>query len=252
VPRCLTAETVPASLIAAASRGRNSITGRQASRNLKLCILMSYKRNQIEEAIARALTPDGDKASSELRTRIKRLLELDRAIGRKPRSKAPEEAQFAFFSEEAPGTGADILFSEYEAFALLNALRIMEHGLKQGFAVSTMRRVRSDLESEHARILRQSPDQLFDRQLINANAQAGDIVFDNTDPVFLTLASKTQSETRGKHTSPSAAVCHGFQKVGEFSRAVRPSGVTMLELATVTHQLHEALQKTKPRHRGRG
>jgi hypothetical protein len=60
-----------------------------------------------------------------LRTRIKRLLELDRSMGRKLRSKDPEEANFGFFSEEAPGTGADISFSEYEAFALLNGLRIM-------------------------------------------------------------------------------------------------------------------------------
>src|SRR5215813_14371312 len=85
---------------------------------------MSYKRNQIEEAIARIFDPSSQKPPSELRTRIKRLLELDRSIGRKVRSKDPEEANFAFFSEEAPGTGADILFSEYEAFALLNGLRM--------------------------------------------------------------------------------------------------------------------------------
>jgi hypothetical protein len=59
------------------------------------------------------------------RARIKRLLELDRSLGRKLRSKDAEQANFSFFSEEAPGTGADILFSEYEAFALLNGLRIM-------------------------------------------------------------------------------------------------------------------------------
>ena len=86
--------------------------------------------------------------------RIKRLLELDRSIGRKPRSKNAEEASFGFFSEEAPGTGAVISFSEYEAFALLNGLRIMEHGWPQGFAVSIMRCVRLDLEREHARTIK--------------------------------------------------------------------------------------------------
>jgi hypothetical protein len=80
---------------------------------------MSYKRNQIEEAIARIFAPNCEKPPSELRARIKRLLELDRSLGRKPRSKDAEEASFGFFSEEAPGTGADISFSEYEAFALL-------------------------------------------------------------------------------------------------------------------------------------
>ena len=78
-----------------------------------------------------------------LRTRIKRLLELDRALGREPRSQDAEEANFAFFSDKAPGTGADVWFSDYEAFALLSGLRMMEHGWPQGFAVSVMRRLLS-------------------------------------------------------------------------------------------------------------
>ena|SRR5258706_273617 len=81
---------------------------------------MSYKRNQIEEAIARISISKYEKPPPELRSRIKRLLELDRSIGRKLRSKDAEEANFGFFSEEAPGTGAVNSFSEYEAFALLN------------------------------------------------------------------------------------------------------------------------------------
>jgi hypothetical protein len=42
---------------------------------------VSYKRNQVEEAIARIFFPTGEKPPSELRTRIKRLLELDRSMG---------------------------------------------------------------------------------------------------------------------------------------------------------------------------
>jgi hypothetical protein len=194
---------------------------------------MSYKRNQIEEAIARIFDPDSQKPPSELRTRIKRLLELDRSIGRKVRSKDPEEANFAFFSEEAPGTGADILFSEYEAFALLNGLRIMDHGWPQSFAVSMMRRVRVDLESEHARILRR-----------------GAIAAENTDPVFLTIASISQP-------SPDVAlllcaVCHGSDDVSSFSGGVGASSVTTFEVATLIHTLHSELMKTAPRRRGRG
>ena len=77
---------------------------------------MSFKRNQIEEAIARIFDPNCDKPPLELRRRIKRLLKLDRSIGRNLRSKDAEKANFAFFSEEAPGTGGDISFSEYEVF----------------------------------------------------------------------------------------------------------------------------------------
>jgi hypothetical protein len=209
---------------------------------------MSYKRNQIEEAIARIFVPNCQEPPSELRTRIKRLLELDRSIGRELRSKDAERANFGFFSEEAPGTGAVISFSEYEAFALLNGLRIMKHGWPQSFAVSIMRSVRLDLEREHARILRQDPDKLFDQQVIRARARPGDIAVDNTDPVFLTIASKAQ---RAPDESPLSAVCHGMEKVSEFSRNVDASSVTMFELASLAHTLHEELMKTEPRRRGR-
>ena len=213
---------------------------------------MSYKRNQIEEAIARIVVPNCEEPPSELRTRIKRLLDLDRSVGRKLRSKDAEEANFGFFSEEAPGTGADILFSEYEAFALLNGLRIMGHGWPQGFAVSIMRRVRRDLEREHARILRQDPDKLFDQEAIRARARPGDIAVNNTDPVFLTIASKAQRGPDEGQTAPLSAVCHGWAKVCEFSRDVGASSVTMFEVVTLAHRLHQELMKTEPRRRGRG
>jgi hypothetical protein len=213
---------------------------------------MSYKRNQIEEAIAHIFDPNCDNPPSELRTRIKRLLELDRSRGRNLRSKDAEEANFGFFSDEAPGTGAVISFSEFEAFALLNGLRIMEHGWPQGLAVSIMRRVRRDLEREHARILRQCPDKLFDQQVIWASARPGDIAVDNTDPVFLTVASKAQRPLDKARDPPLSAVCHGFAKVGEFSRGTGASSVTMFEVATLAHKLRQELMKTKPRRRGRG
>lgn len=212
---------------------------------------MSYKRNQIEEAITRIVVPNCEEPPSELRTRIKRLLDLDRSIGRKPRSKDAEEANFGFFSEEAPGTGADIMFSEYNAFALLNGLRIMAHGWPQSFAVSIMRRVRRDLEREHARILRQDPGKLFDWEAIRARARPGDIAVDNTDPVFLTIASKAQRGPDGQ-TAPLSAVCHGWAKVCEFSRDVGAPSVTFFEVVTLAHRLHHELMKAEPRRRGRG
>jgi hypothetical protein len=212
---------------------------------------MSYKRNQIEEAIARIFDPNCRKPASEVRTRIKRLLELDRSRGRKLRSNDPEGGNFAFFSEEAPGTGADISFSEYEAFALLNGLRIMNHGWPQSFAISLIRRIRRDLETEHARILRQDPGKLFDWEAIRARARPGDLAVSNTDPVFLTIVAKAERADEGQ-TAPVAAVCRGVSKVGEFSRTLGATSVTLFEVATLAHKLHQELMKTEPRRRGRG
>jgi hypothetical protein len=203
---------------------------------------MSYKRNQVEEAIVSLVAPTSEKARAKLLTRIKRLLETDRKA---------KGAVFGFFTGQSPGTGADVLFSEYEVFALLNALRIMEHGWPQGFAVSVLRSLRFDLEGEHARILRQSPYELFDLRAILAKARPGDMAFDNADPVFLTLVSKTQGPVDETRTSPVAAVCRGLAKVSEFSANERASSVTLLEVATVAHTLHQALQQTEPKHRGR-
>jgi hypothetical protein len=213
---------------------------------------MSYKRNQVEEAIARIFATDSKKARSQLRTRIKRLLELDRSMGRDLRSKDAEAANFGFFSQEAPGTGVDIAFSEYEGFAVLNGLRIMAHGWPQGFAVSIMRRVRPDLQREHERILMQPSYILFDQRTIRASARPGDIAVDNTDPVFLTLASTTPGTLEEGNPAPICAVCRGFDKATAFVRAVGASSMTTIEVATMAHRLHDQLMRTELRRRGRG
>jgi hypothetical protein len=188
---------------------------------------MSYKRSQLEAAITRLFNPGSNEPASELRTRIKRLLELDRNLGRNRRSQDADKRSFAFFSEEAPGTGSDISFSEYEAFALLNALSIMEHGWPQSFAVSIMRRVRPDLTKEHARILRQDPKKLFDWEAIRAKARPGDFVVDNTDPVFLTVVSKGPRARNETKIVPECAVCRGLEAVDKFRRQMTAGPANM-------------------------
>ena len=214
---------------------------------------MTYKRNQIEEAIAHLVDPNRQDAPEDLRMRIKRLLDIDRAAGRKLRSKDPEEANFAFFSDEARGTGADVSFSEYEAFALANALILMAHRWPPSFAVSIMRRVRRDLEREHARILKQDPNELFDEKAIRERARPGALAFDNADPVFLLLVSKMPREINETQAAPVCAVCHGEQKMGAFVREMGvASTVTVFEVATLAYSLNHELLNTKPRLRGRG
>ena len=78
-----------------------------------------FKRNQVEEAIALVFEPGSAKPTSELRTRLKRLLETDRGLDRNKRSADPERANFAFYSTDAPGRGVENWFSDYDAFALL-------------------------------------------------------------------------------------------------------------------------------------
>jgi hypothetical protein len=177
---------------------------------------------------------------------LKRLLETDRGLGRSKRSADPERANFAFYSVEAPGRGVEIWFSDYEAFALLVGLQLMQHGWPQGFTVGVLRRVRPELEIHFARSLKQDPAALFDQQLITRRARPGDIVVYNTDPVFLAIRS-------GNREDYSAAICRGQAELMGF---VRSQGIaqpwTVFELVNSAHALSSELARTKPRKRGRG
>jgi hypothetical protein len=218
-----------------------------------MVLMLEYKRNQIEEAISAVLEPRSGEPTVDFRTRLKRLLETDRALGRKTRSSNPELANYAFYSADPPGSGVEVWFSEYEAFALLNGLRLMAHGWPQGFAVSVLRRVRDDLEVQHARILRLDAKSLFDQEAIWKNAKEGDMAFDNTAPVLLTIVSQAEQGADAQLEPLGCAICEG---PGEAIRWVRETsggnhGFTMFELVNAAHALAKKLAGTEPRHRGR-
>jgi hypothetical protein len=208
-----------------------------------------FKRNQVEEAIAGVFEPGSAKPSSETRTRLKRLLETDRGLGRNKRSADPERAHFAFYSTEGPGRGVENRFSDYEAFALLIGLRLMRLGWPQGLAVAVLRRVKPALETHHARMLEQAPAQLSDEQR-RQQANPGDLVVDSTEPVFLVISSADREDRSG---SNPAAICRGQEQLVRFIRAqgVGPTW-TVFELGNSVHALSSALAQTTPHKRGRG
>jgi hypothetical protein len=207
-----------------------------------------FKRNQVEEAIACVLDPGSATLSSEMRIRLKRLLETDRALGRSKRSSDPERANFAFSGMDAPGRGLENWFTGYEAFALLTGLRLMRGGWPQGLVVAVLRRVKPDLERHHARILSQNPTVLFDAD--RQQARPGDLAVSNTDPVFLAINSKDRGHDTG--TGP-AAICQGPAELMRFIKTWGPGQTwTVTELGTWIQALSVALAKTVPRKRGRG
>ena len=212
---------------------------------------MSYKRYQLEVAITQVANPGAKEPPSVLRNRIKRLLELDRNLGRKLRSSKPEERNFAFFSEEAPGTGADVSFSEYDAFALFTALTIMAHGWPQSFAVLVMRHVRLDLMAEHSRILSLDPKKLFDMNAIRAKARPGDLYVESTDPVFLMVATDALGARNNRKAAPRCAVCNGPEDVQDFRKQMNGGSLTMWEVTKMAHEFHTRLRQIEPRRRGR-
>jgi len=209
-----------------------------------------YKRNQLEEALSAYFNESTSMPSTELRTRVKRLLDSDRALGRNKRSPDPEISNYAFYSEAPPGKGAEIGFSDYEAFAVLVGLQLMRHGWPQGFPVKLLRGLRADLEGEHARILKQDPAELFDQVKLRQNARPGILVFDNTDPVFLAIVTPHPSLKRG-YEPLAHGVFRGTELLGRFLREKRAEAYTFQEIATAAHILREHLSRTTPRKRGR-
>lgn len=205
-----------------------------------------FKRNQVEEAIARVLEGSA-KLGSEARTRLKRLLDTDRGLGRSKRSVDPERANFAFYSMDSPGRGVEVWFSSYEAFALLIGLQLMQHGWPQGFVVGVLRRVRPELERQHARILTLDPAELFNQQLLLERAQPGDMGVGSTAPVFLVIQSYDD-----RSGPSSSALCCGQEELMPLIRAKVGLTSTIFELTKSIHALSHALVKTRPRKRGRG
>jgi hypothetical protein len=116
----------------------------------------AYKRNQIEDAIAQSTGDQSAKPSTELLTRVKRLLNTDRALEVWSTSPRSERANYAFFSARSPGKGAEVPFSGYEAFAVMIGLQMLNHKWPQKFVVETLRRLRPELEQQHRKILRLS------------------------------------------------------------------------------------------------
>ena len=210
-----------------------------------------FKRNQVEEAISRAIDPTAEKPSTDLLNRLKRLLDTDRSLGRSAKSTDPETATYAFFSQDAAGSGIEVRFQEYEAFALLAGWRFLEHGFSQQTAVLALRRMRRPLEQEHARIMQLDPKVLFDQQRIKAAARPGQQYLNNTAPVFLVVCSSEEDISKTDERSiKSVSICRNEV---ELVRLIKSHfGLnTSFELVGAAHLLHDCLLRTQPSQRGR-
>jgi hypothetical protein len=159
---------------------------------------------------------------------------------------------FAFYDEDPPGSGVEVMFSPYEAFALLAGIILLEHGLPQATVVKVLRQVRRDLEREHARILKMDPKKLFDRKAVDAQAGPGTLAVDNTSPVFVAIARLTGSSVESSARA-AAEVCRSQEALMAFikKRSQGGIGATFFEFARLMQGLTENLARTRPAKRGR-
>jgi len=207
-----------------------------------------YKRNQIEDAIVRTLgAPDAQ--IPDLKLKIKRLLLTDRRLGRGKRSDRGADG-YAFHSAKPKGTGVEVLFTDYEVFAVLAAILLLAHGIPQAKVVSILRQVRSELEAAQRETLRMDRKELFDAEAVRAMARPGILAADNTAPVYLAFVKMEA----GKGTVRAVvAVCRGWDALVKFIKqhAVPGAGTTHFEFVRLMHELAAQLSETRPVRRGR-
>jgi hypothetical protein len=211
--------------------------------------MSQYKLNQLQEAIFRTLGAK-DTRVDELKLRLKRLLVTDRRLGRGKRSENKADRRYAFYSHKPLGSGVEVMFSGYEAFALLAALIVLEYGIPQAKVVSILQDVRSDLEAAHHETLQKDPKVLFDPEAVRAMARPGMIAVDNTEPVFLAFVRLDAGKGRVR---AFISVCRGHDELVNFisEHSVPGSGATHFELARLMHTVADNLSKTRPIKRGR-
>lgn len=211
--------------------------------------MTKYKGNQVREAIFQTLGAEGERAR-EITLRLRRLYAADRGLGRRPRSHDQAEHYYAFFSDTPPGTGADILFADYEAFACLAAVMLLEHGLPQVTVVRLLRRLRPQLERIHKENLTKDPRQLFDEKALLAQAKPGMIAFESTEPVVLAFVRLTGSSVDEENHGPS--VCVDPLELVRFMRIHPPgTGISVFDFSRLVHELADNLSHADPIQRGR-
>lgn len=125
---------------------------------------VTYKRGQVEWALWRTFTlarSPGDGPPPIFRTRIKRLLDLDRELDAGSLD-VPPPCTSAFVEPAEGGSGVEAQYTPFDAFCLAIALDLLDVGFKQGEIVLLMRHLRDTLADWFDDLLKRPS--LIDRQ----------------------------------------------------------------------------------------
>jgi len=227
-----------------------------------------HRRNQINEVLVRAIRASNSRLDDgAILLRVKRLLDTDRKSKPIPGGLTP--AVYAFFDNDAAGSGRDVAFSAYSAFALLIAFRLMSCGLTRGRAVHALRCFREPREREHQRISGADVASLLEvKGTVIASADAvgrgqliakGNVVERSDDMVFFCihadleavgLVTRTIVEDDGPRPDN---ICRGrLQHDKRLALdAYANSPTLIIELVNPFIQLSYLLASTEPARRGR-
>lgn len=220
--------------------------------------MMTFKRNQIEEALWRFFSRDsaGRKPAATFRTRIKRLIELDR------QTELTDGMHRAFGTAEDLGRGVEARFTEFDTFCLCVGLLLLNAGFKQAEIVFLLQHVQADLQDAWS-IVERSPAVPRQRLLAKdrPNAPSRTINgFDIADThVFLILNKVELTEVfpQGPSEKPmiyAPLIVRGTAALSEalFERSVSFPGHFVLEVSIMISSIRSFLKESEPKRRGPG
>ena len=228
----------------------------------------TYGRGQVEWALWRSFTIGRSSTGNEVprifRTRIKRLLEIDRDLDLSG-AEVPPEASYAFAPPPSDQSG-DTAYRSVDAFCLAIALDLLDAGFKQAEVVFLMRYLRPDLESRFADLL--TPPSLISRQRARAKdyphlptyKENGQLYADKR--LFLVLQKVEMTEIistveRPRYRFPvilEPIFCEGMEALTEALHDLMPNrrrAVTVLELAANAQAIAAFLNEAPTIPRGR-
>ena len=230
---------------------------------------ITYKRGQVEWALWRAFTlarsPD-DGPPPIFKTRIKRLLDLDRDLDAATFGASPP-CDFAFVAPAVGGSGVEAQYTAFDAFCLALALDLLDIGFKQGEIVYLMRHLRDTLD-DWFRDLVMRPS-LIDRQrhlaklypdlpvieLSGGKAPLADArVFLILNRIEMTEVMPAAQVITGQAMFLEPEVCEGLGRLHQRLDALMPlhrRTVITLEIAAVAQAVSAFLEKAPLVPRGR-
>lgn len=220
--------------------------------------MQTFKRNQVEGAIAEVMGQTHGDARELLGVRLKRLLETDRQAP--PRVTEDENLpRYAFFDGPPPGKGVEVTYTDFTAFGLLLGVELMRAGLPQGEAVWFLRRVRKALETEHRFILAQGSEDLLDHEAQHGHereVRLGLLVRRISGMTFLVVPADIHVAglmigNRGGRRSHM--ICKSETELKNRIENLTLMGIPiiLIELVNPIHRLAYWLRKIEPSRRGR-
>jgi len=227
----------------------------------------TYSRGQLEWALWRSFDRDAagvGRIPQIFRTRIKRLLDIDRELELGDEDVAPG-VEHAFASPPGVASG-DVAYRAVDAFSLAIGLDLLDIGFKQTEIVTLMRYLRPDLEKQFPDLL--EPPSLIDRQLypaedfpaLPAYREDGHELADRRLFVILQKVELTEILPRSPRRQPKKPVilrpvfCEGVERLGRELDQLMPyhrRALTILELASTAQAVRKHLADAPVVRRGR-